>query len=90
VVMIETEIRSDKRTVWVNSGVTGACIGRFGPMGIDIHKEVFPHEDLDGTECLSCTHEPATLADWRRFVHEMQKFYDITVGEEHRPTWLED
>ena len=56
--MSAPEIRSDRTTVWVNSGVTGACIGRFGRMGIDIHKEILPEQELDGTECLSCSHGP--------------------------------
>lgn len=84
------EVRNDGRTVWVNSGKTGAALARFGPNGIDIHKEIDPDAELDGTECLSCTHGPATLADWGRFVREVQEFYGVTVGEEHRPTWLEE
>lgn len=84
--MTQHEIASDGRTVWVNSQ-TGACLGRFGPMGIDIHHDI-GHES--GTECLSCTHSPATLTDWHRFVLEMKKFYDVAIGEEHKPTWLEE
>jgi len=81
------EIISDKRTVWVNSGETGSCIGRFGPMGIDIHYDLVQKSE---TECLSCTHEPAKLADWQRFVREMKQFYDVVIGEEHKPTWLKE
>ena len=81
------EILSDKRTVWVNSGETGSCLARFGPNGIDIHHDIGHGKD---TECLSCTHEPATPADWQRFVREMKKFYDVVIGEEHKPTWLKE
>ena len=80
------EIQSSGRVVWVNSAETGSCLARFGPMGIDIHHDIGHGKD---TECLSCTHEPATLADWHRFVREMKQFYDVVIGDEHKPTWLE-
>jgi len=49
------------RTVWVNRG---ACIGRFGRMGIDIHRE--PEDAMALGECLLCTHKPTTKDDWLR------------------------
>lgn len=83
----EAEVWGDGRTVWVNSGTTGACLGRFGPTGIDIHHDI----DLqrNGGECLDCTHHTPDLADWRRFVDGMKKHYGIDVSDNYRPRWLE-
>ena len=80
------EITSDGRTVWVNSGVNGANIGRFNVRsGIDIHKP--PDEQMEsGTQCLHCSPEP----DWEEFVSGMAAHYGIPADafRKHRPKQL--
>ena len=80
---IDIDIRSDGKTVWVNAA-DGSCIGRFGRAGIDIHKTGSQQLAGEG-ECLFCTHEPTTEADYDLFTARMQQLYGVTVGPEHRP-----
>jgi hypothetical protein len=71
------DIRSDGRTVWVDSA-TGYTVARFGPMGVDVHTP-------DSTGCLDCTHGPTGPAEWDRFVASVHHHYGATVPDEHRP-----
>jgi hypothetical protein len=82
-------VQSDGTTVWVNSGITGTCVGRFGKGGIDIHHDI-EAQMKEGKQCLNCTHHKPTNEDWAAFVQGMKQHYDIEVGEEHKPTWLEN
>lgn len=75
------DITSDDRTVWVN-GATG-LLGRFGKMGIDIHRPLT--EQQESGECLFCTHEPTTAEDWDVFVVKMKELYGVDVPDSHRP-----
>jgi hypothetical protein len=74
------DITSDGVTVWVN-GENG-LIGRFGRMGIDIHR---PANEQAQKVCLHCTHEPVRSDDWDVFVAKMKEHFDITVSEEYKP-----
>lgn len=85
--MNEVEVRSDGRTVWVNSGVSGACVGRFSRFGIDIHNDL-EVQMANGGQCLDCTHHHPSLADWQRFRKGMLDFYEVEVEEKHRPRWV--
>lgn len=76
--MMEPEIDTDGRTVWVNAPL---CIGRFGVGGIDIHTVA-----ADG--CLYCTHAETTLDDWHTFQIEMQALHGVTVPDRYKPTRL--
>lgn len=79
-------IESDGNTVWVNSQ-TGMCIGRFSRFGIDIHRDF--HQQADGKgECLNCTHERPSIAEWERFKSGMREHYGVSVGDEHKPKFL--
>jgi len=78
------EIVSDSRTVWVNDA-TGNCVGRFGPMGVDVHNAV-AEQSVKG-QCHYCTHERPTEAEWSRFATLMRVRHDADVAE-HRPKWL--
>jgi len=78
-------IDSDGFTCWVNSA--GYCIGRFGRMGIDIHR---PPTEQARSECLFCTHERPDRAAWETFKAEMKRHYAIDVGDEHMPTRLRE
>lgn len=79
------EVMGDGNTVWVN-GHGGACLGRFGRGGIDIHNEL-RHMAAKG-QCLDCTHGRPTLDEWKRFVEGMKKHHDVDVSEDYRPRWL--
>lgn len=81
-----TQIETDGRTVWVN-GHDGMCLGRFSQVGIDIHRS-FADQAAGLGECLECTHEPATAADWDRFQAGMMAHHGIQVASEFRPNWL--
>lgn len=85
--VVEHEVCSNTQTVWVNSGETGCCLGRFSKMGIDVHHDV-DAQMRDGKQCLDCTHTQPTVEDWYRFVHTMLHVYGVLVDEEHRPEWI--
>lgn len=77
----DVEIVSDGVTVWVHA--PQGTIARFGRNGIDVHTS-------DTSACLHCTHEATTTnAQWREFVSDVERFYGITVGNEHRPLRIE-
>lgn len=75
------QIDSDGVTVWVN-GAFG-LLGRFGRNGIDVHRPV--EDQMVRGECLHCTHEPTTAADWDIFVSKMKELFGITVPEAYKP-----
>jgi hypothetical protein len=76
------EISTDGRTVWVNSAV---CLGRFGRLGIDVHKDITEQMARTGTECLFCTHTPTTRADWDLFVVKMKELHGVIVPQKYMP-----
>ncbi len=77
---LDYEVTTDERTVWVNDA--GGTIGRFGPMGVDVHNKTC--EVLAGRElCADCT----TTPDWSRFVASMLATHGITIPEDFRPEW---
>lgn len=79
-------VESDGRTVWIN-GPDGSCLGRFGTMGIDIHRSA--DDQMDGMgECLFCTHGPTTEQHWEQFVHGMLQHHGVRIAERHRPERL--
>lgn len=86
-VEVEHEVCSNTQTVWVNSGLTGCSLGRFGKFGIDIHHDV-AEQMQSGEHCLGCTHTTPTVQDWYHFVSEMKRVYGVVVDEEHRPEWI--
>lgn len=82
------QIVSDARTVWINSGKTGHCLGRFSRWGIDVHAEIDPSSSSDAKDCIECTHVLPCYSDWQRFVAAMQEHHGVTVEEKHQPKWL--
>jgi len=80
-------IESDGRTVWVAAAVDGSCIGRFGMMGIDIHRSMT--DQIAGLgECLLCTHGMTTVSDWETFTRGMRDLHGVVVPEGHMPKRL--
>ncbi len=77
------QITTDGTTVWVNHS-QGYMIGRFGRMGVDIHRTL-EDQITTGSECLACTHGPVTVQDWELFVSGMQTHYGIAVTDHYRP-----
>ncbi len=78
-------IETDGRTVWV-TGSDGSCIGRFGRLGVDVHRPF--EQQLDGEgECLTCTHGPTGDAEWRLFVVEMLRHHGVCVDDAYRPAY---
>lgn len=70
-------IQTDGRTVWVHSD-EGHTIGRFGPLGIDVHT-------ADSTGCLHCTHGSTTVEDWRIFVTAMLLHHGVDIPDRYMP-----
>lgn len=67
-----------KDTVWVN-GSDGACWARFSiKFGMDVHKSLA--NQMDGeSECLACTHEPASEQTWHDFIALVAQHHGVTV-----------
>jgi len=78
------EIWTDGITVWINSGIDGSSIARFGKNGIDIHTSFSAQRD-GAAECLHCTHEPVTAEDWETFKREVKCHHDVLVTDEYKP-----
>lgn len=78
-------VESNGQVVWVNAG-DGCCVGRFSRAGVDVHHGA--REQIEtGRECVDCTHERPTAADWDRFVLAMRKLgADVAP---FRPAWLD-
>lgn len=81
---IKPEIHTDGITVWVNTAI---CIGRFGRFGIDVHKG-FEQQLQSGSECLHCTNEETTKADWEIFKAKMLEFHKVKVSDRYMPKRL--
>jgi hypothetical protein len=75
------DIMSDGKTVWIN-GAYG-LLGRFGLYGIDVHRPLTDQSEKG--ECLHCTHEPTTRADWDVFVAKMLEHCGVHVPDEYMP-----
>ncbi len=75
-------IDSDGITVWVNDGI--CCLGRFGIMGIDVHK-TFVEQVATGDPCLECTHALTTAEDWVTFQRSMERHHNVVVPDKYRP-----
>ncbi len=84
------EVLSDGRCVWVNSGVTGASVARFGTFAgigvIDVHRAV--HDQAAKGECLDCSHGPLSLELWQRFKDAMRRHYLIDIPDKHKPAGI--
>lgn len=79
------QIEAGHRAVWVN--VAAGCIGRFGRMGIDVHRAVDdPQYEVAG-ECLHCTHGPVTEQDWTVFQEKMLELHGVEVPDRFKPDW---
>lgn len=74
----QVQVSQDGQTVWVHSA-DGSTVGRFSKrFGLDVHRTVT--EQLQGaSQCLHCTHEPPTHADWVLFCHLMREHFGIQV-----------
>lgn len=81
------EVSWDGRTVWVNSGVDGSSVGRFGPGGVDVHHPVSVQIEI-GRVCLACSPR-ADRAGWESFKEAMQSHYAVAVPDEAMPRFLE-
>jgi len=61
------QVECDGRTLWVNSATEGGLLGRFSPMGIDVHTK--------GT-CLACKTGETSFT---YFAQLMKQHHDIDV-----------
>lgn len=75
----QVQVSQDGQTVWVHSA-DGSTVGRFSKrFGLDVHRTVT--EQLQGaSQCLHCTHEPPTHADWVLFCRLMREHFGIQVA----------
>jgi hypothetical protein len=80
------EVSFGYNAVWVNAP-TGECVGRFGKLGIDVHRSM--QEQMDGKgQCLACTHARVTIEDWRRFVALMKEHSNVELAHFGPPPWV--
>jgi len=74
------EIRTDGRTVWINA--TDGLIGRFSPLGIDVHANPGSHE-----HCLDCRSVKQLVDPWAVFVLSMREHHNVVLGKSMQPEW---
>lgn len=78
----DLQLISDGKTVWVNDE-EGACVGRFGSGGVDVHRPA-GEQELHG-QCLDCIKgEPFRLPPswmWKAFKRSMKKHYGISIPD---------
>ena len=83
------QVLSDGRRVWVN-GLQGESVARLSSFGlqvmIDIHLP-FNEQRATGKECLDCRHDLRPADAWQYFVLSLQRNYNVTVAEKHKPDW---
>ena len=74
----QVQVSDCGNTVWVH-GLEGSTVGRFSKVfGMDVHRTAT--QQMNGEpQCLHCTHEPGTKADWVKFCELMQKHFAIAV-----------
>jgi hypothetical protein len=74
----QVQIAADGATLWVHAE-DGSTVGRFSKrFGMDVHTTVTAQ--INGqAQCLKCTHEPGTQADWERFVDLMWTHHAISI-----------
>lgn len=72
------QVSADKGTMWVHA-TDGSTVGRFSKkFGMDVHNTVTAQ--MSGqSQCLHCTHEPATEAQWHVFTALIAQHFNIHV-----------
>jgi hypothetical protein len=80
------EIIWSPTTVWVNDD-SGCCIGRFSPVGVDVHK-TGAEQEAGGEQCLDCITGLPPQASWDRFVGSMLKHHDVVIPAEAKPSFV--
>lgn len=77
----DIQVSLDRSTVWVHYA-DGSTIGRFSKKwGIDVHRTVT--EQIAGaSQCLSCTHDAPTAAQWEEFCALMEQHYAIPISRD--------
>lgn len=83
---MSVDIRSDGKTVWVNSD-QGMCIGRFSRFGIDVHHD-YETQARGCAQCLECAHGEPDADGWRRFCALMLEHYGVEVPDKYKPRFL--
>lgn len=79
--LFDIQVSADGATVWVH-GADGSTVGRFSKkFGVDVHTSVT--DQMQGaSQCLNCTHKPATPADWEMFREDMMRHFSIPVEKD--------
>lgn len=74
----QIQVSSCGKTVWVHAD-DGSTVGRFSKtFGMDVHTTLTAQLGGAG-QCLRCTHQAPTQAEWLEFCELMQKHYGIKV-----------
>lgn len=75
----EIQVSACRTKILVHSGQDGSTVGRFSKRsGMDVHT-TFCQQLAGADQCLHCTHEKATEADWLEFCALMWKHHHIDV-----------
>lgn len=74
-------VEPNRRRLWVNAS-DGSAVARFNVrFGIDIHNSAT--DQLNGApECLYCTHEQPSLADWDEFRARVKLLYGVVLAQD--------
>jgi len=84
----KSEVSSDGRTVWVNSGI---CLARFCPISRE-YAAVGADESSDGLsyEEITIKHPEGGPFDthWAEFVAGVKNRWGIEIGPEHNPLYV--
>lgn len=82
------QLLSDGQRVWVNGrkGESVARLARFGGMVmIDVHQPLCTQKTKG--ECLDCRHDLRGEEAWKYFVSSLERNFNISVDDAHRPRW---
>lgn len=74
----QIQVSACGKTVWVHAD-DGSTVGRFSTVfGMDVHTTLTAQLAGAG-QCLRCTHQAPTRAEWLEFCALMQEHYNIQV-----------
>jgi hypothetical protein len=82
-------VSPDRCTLWVNSGVTSACLARFSSKGIDIHVDM--DKQVSGKQhCLFCNVGPdpwnpiPLRSEWELFKTKLAELHGVKISSRVR------
>jgi hypothetical protein len=83
--MQQHQVKTDGRTVWVNSGKSGCCLARFCPLSGEVMPDV-DHPEY-GNGYLARVKPPArgyrtTTQEWYKFIDAVKEHHGIDIPQD--------